>query len=57
VFFALNVELSGIKIWNYNKSMRDGTKGVREVQVYLNEDLKYEGSIKMGKGSLKDDYS
>ena len=37
--------------------MRDGTKGVREVQLYLNDDLKYEGSIKMGKGSLKDDYS
>lgn len=39
IYFALNVELSAVKIWNYNKSMRDATKGVREIEVFLNSDL------------------
>ena len=37
VFFALTVELSAVKLWNYNKSMRDSTKGLRDVEVYLND--------------------
>ena len=57
IFFALNVDLSAVKIWNYNKSMRDATKGVREIEVLLNNELKFEGTVCMGKGSTKDDYS
>lgn len=57
VFFAINVELSAVKIWNYNKSMRDATKGVREIEVFLNNELKHEGTVCMGKGSTKEDYS
>ena len=57
VYFALNIDLAAVKIWNYNKSVRDGTKGVRDVELYLNDELKYEGTVKMGRGQINDDYS
>jgi len=57
VYFALNVDLAAVKIWNYNKSVRDSTKGVRDIELYLNGELKYEGTVKMGRGQIQDDYS
>ena len=57
VYFALNIDLGAVKIWNYNKSVRDGTKGVRDIELHLNDELKYEGTVKMGRGQINDDYS
>ena len=57
IHFALTSDLAAIKIWNYNKSVRDSTKGVRDVEVLLNGQLKYEGVVKMGRGQVQEDYS
>lgn len=50
VFFARDTKLSAVKIWNYNKSVRDSTKGVRDIQLFVNDELKYEGPVRMGRG-------
>ena len=57
VYYALNIELSAVKLWNYNKSMRDGTKGLRDIELYLNDEIKFSGTVKMAKGSKTADYS
>ena len=57
IYFNLNVELGVVKIQNYNKSVRDGTKGVRDIELYLNDELKYDGIVKMGRGQLNEDFS
>jgi hypothetical protein len=57
IFFALTIDLSAVKLWNYNKSMRDGTKGIRDIELYINDDLKFSGTVKMAKGSTTIDYS
>lgn len=48
--YALKTELAAVKIWNYNKSLRNGTKGVQDIQLFLNDELKYEGPVRMGRG-------
>lgn len=55
--FALTTKLAAVKIWNYNKSLRHGAKGVRDIQLFLNDELKYEGPVKMGRGQTNEDYS
>lgn len=57
IHFALSSDLAAVKIWNYNKSVRDGTKGIRDVEILLNDELKFEGVVKMGRGQVKEDYS
>ena len=57
IWLPKDSEVSAVKIWNYNKSVRDSTKGVREIELYLNNELKYEGTVKMGRGQTRDDYS
>lgn len=49
--------MAAIKIWNYNKSVRDSTKGVRELEVFLNGEHKFGGTVKMGRGQVNEDYS
>ena len=53
----LSSDLAAIKIWNYNKSVRDSTKGVREIEVFLNGENKFGGVVKMGRGQVNEDYS
>lgn len=57
VNFAITIELSAVKLWNYNKSLRDGTKGLRDIELFLNDDLKYTGIVKMARGLKSGDYS
>ena len=57
VFYALSIELSAVKLWNYNKSMRDSTKGLRDIEVYINDQIEYTGPVKIAKGSRTVDYS
>ena len=52
IHFALSSDLAAIKIWNYNKSVRDSTKGVRDIEILLNDELKFEGVVKMGRGQV-----
>lgn len=57
IHFQSGTELSALKVWNYNKSVRDSTKGVREVEVFLNNEIKYEGTVRMGRGQTDVDFS
>lgn len=57
IYFMLSSDLAAIKIWNYNKSVRDSTKGVRELEVFLNGEHKFGGDVKMGRGQVNEDYS
>ena len=41
--FDKNISVGGLKIWNYNKGILDCTKGVYEIQILLNEELKFTG--------------
>lgn len=50
VYYARDTELSAVKIWNYNKSVRDSTKGIRDIQLFINEELRHEGMVRMGRG-------
>ena len=31
VYYSKDTDLSAVKIWNYNKSIRDSTKGIRDI--------------------------
>jgi hypothetical protein len=44
--------LSMIRIWNYNKSRTHCYRGVKEVQIKLNSQVIYEGTIRMATGLL-----
>ncbi|XP_049336022.1 katanin-interacting protein isoform X2 [Astyanax mexicanus] len=49
--------ISRIKIWNYNRSLNDLDVGARDVRVYLNSTLVYEGQLQKGCGNQVFDYS
>jgi len=55
--FDKSVQVGGIKIWNYNKGILDCTKGVYEVAILLNDELKWTGQLSPGKGQVNCDYS
>eukprot|EP00873_Tetraselmis_striata_P042062 jgi/Tetstr1/462326/TSEL_007333.t2 len=44
-------------LWNYNKSMHDLGLGVREMQVYVDGDLTWQGVVSKGCGNHTFDYS
>jgi protein JBTS26 len=48
---------AGMRVWNYNKSFLDSVKGIREVQIYKDKELVWEGIIQRGCGNKVDDYS
>lgn len=50
VFYNRETEIGGLKVWNYNKSIIDFTKGVKEVQIIVNDGLLWQGTILGGKG-------
>ncbi|XP_064613243.1 katanin-interacting protein-like isoform X2 [Liolophura sinensis] len=51
------LEVSKIKIWNYNKSINDLSTGVRGCRVFLEEQLVFEGELEKGCGNQVFDYS
>ena len=51
------VQIGGIKIWNYNKGVLDCTKGVYELQIILNDAIKWKGQLSPGKGQVNVDYA
>ncbi|XP_057178046.1 katanin-interacting protein isoform X2 [Triplophysa rosa] len=49
--------ISRIKIWNYNRSLSDLDVGARNVRVYVNSTLVFEGELEKGCGNHVFDYS
>jgi hypothetical protein len=45
IFYNKDVELGGLKIWNYNKSIIDYTKCVKEIQALINGEIHWEGAL------------
>ncbi|KAL2635160.1 hypothetical protein R1flu_006639 [Riccia fluitans] len=54
---ASDIVLGYLKVWNYNQSIGDATKGVREMQVYVDGELIWQGMIAKGCGNRVFDYS
>ncbi|XP_078793926.1 katanin-interacting protein isoform X4 [Oryzias latipes] len=54
---SLDFGISCIKIWNYNRSLKDLDIGARHVKLYLNSTLVFEGELEKGCGSQVFDYS
>ncbi|KAG6545885.1 hypothetical protein Mapa_012540 [Marchantia paleacea] len=46
-----------MRIWNYNRSIGETTKGVREMQVYVDRELIWQGMVGKGCGNRVFDYS
>jgi hypothetical protein len=40
-----------IRIWNYNKSLLESQKGIKNAEIYLDELLLWQGEIKKGVGN------
>ena len=55
--FDKSINIGGLKIWNYNKGILDCTKGVYELQILLNDEIKWNGQLSPGKGQVNIDYS
>lgn len=52
VTFSTPVQLSMIRIFNYNKSRTYGYRGARMCRLYLDDKLTFSGEIRMGPGNL-----
>lgn len=48
--------VAGMRLWNYNKSLLDSVKGVREIEVWKDGKLVWEGTVTRGCGNPYDDY-
>ena len=57
VRFDKTINIGGLKIWNYNKGILDCTKGVYQIQVLLNDSVKWNGQLSPGKGITNIDYA
>ncbi|XP_054609363.1 katanin-interacting protein isoform X2 [Dunckerocampus dactyliophorus] len=49
--------VSRIKIWNYNRSLNELDIGARDIKLYLNSTLVFEGELERGCGNQVFDYS
>ncbi|KAF7709026.1 hypothetical protein HF521_018083 [Silurus meridionalis] len=49
--------IARIKIWNYNRSLKDLVIGARDVRVYVNSTLVFDGHLEQGSGNQVFDYS
>lgn len=52
---AATDKVGGLKVWNYNKSLLDAVKGVKELEVLLNDVVVWEGIVSRGSGNPDDD--
>ena len=57
IYYDKDVQLGGLKIWNYNKSVIDCTKGVGQIQILINSELRWEGRLDASKGYINQDFS
>ena len=58
LFFTLNTckKVNAVKLWNYNKSLKDLAKGVKNFEVKVNNVLVYSGELEKGCGNHIFDY-
>ena len=42
IVFPSKIKIGGFRIWNYNKSLIESVKGIREIEFFVNDDLKME---------------
>ncbi|XP_053091605.1 katanin-interacting protein isoform X2 [Pangasianodon hypophthalmus] len=49
--------IARIKIWNYNRSLKELGVGARDVRVYVNSTLVFDGQLEKGCGNQVFDYS
>ena len=54
--FSSKYDVGALRIWNYNKSSIDATKGVKELEIFLNEQPKWYGPVKCGVGNEESEY-
>ncbi|GAM27479.1 hypothetical protein SAMD00019534_106550 [Acytostelium subglobosum LB1] len=54
VIFDSVLTLSMIRIWNYNKSRIHSARGVKDMEIRLDNQLIFKGSIKRAPGSLRE---
>ena len=52
VDLGAEVVVSMIRVWNYNKSRLHSTRGVRDLNVYLDDALIFQGEIRKATGDL-----
>jgi hypothetical protein len=52
-----NQKVASLKLWNYNRSLAHGTKGIKTAQVWLNGQKRWHGEVRMAKGTVAEDYS
>ena len=56
VLFDKNIEIGGICLWNYNKSLIDSVKGVKDIEILLNNEVIWNGKVRKGVGNEYEDY-
>ena len=56
IIFTINHYITGIRIWNYNKSILDSTKGIKDITIYKNNKIIYQGEINKAYGNPTIDY-
>ena len=57
VYYNKDIQLGAIRLWNYNKSIIDFTKGIKDIEIILNDQIMWEGTLEGGKGQTDVDYS
>ena len=57
IYYSKETKIGGVKIWNYNKGILDCTKGVYQLQVLCNGQVKWTGQLQPGKGQTNVDYA
>lgn len=56
ILFDKNIEIGGICLWNYNRSLIDSVKGVKDIEILLNNELLWNGKVRKGVGNEFEDY-
>ena len=51
-----NRGIGALRIWNYNKSLIESTKGIKECELILNQQLIWSGTIQRGPGNENEEY-
>ncbi len=52
-----NSSVSKIKVWNYNKTLKDSAKGVQDCEVWISGELWWRGVVERGCGNQVFDYA
>ena len=50
ITFPSGTRIGGIRLWNYNKSLIESVKGVKEVEVFVCDLPKWHGTVNRGNG-------